>query len=124
VLVIKRILGVGALASVGVLGFSALPAGAAHNIGPNVNLKDSGGVLKFKPAKLNLVQGKGKCKSTNYGFSITNKSGATQAIDDGGSFFFDSAPGQVNYLCSGAGTSIFTVEGSGATLTVNVSPKP
>jgi hypothetical protein len=122
---IKRMLAVGALGSVGFLGLTALPAGAASHLGPNVNLKDKAGVLLFKPATLNLTQGKGKqCKATNYGFSITNKSGATQEIDDGGTPFFSQVPGQVNYLCSGVGTSIFTVEGSGATLTVNVAPKP
>jgi hypothetical protein len=121
---IKRMLAVGALGSAGFLGLTALPAGAAH-LGPNVNLKDKAGVLQFKPSTLNLTQGKGKvCKATNYGFSITNKSGASQNIDDGGNFFFTSAPGQVNFICTGVGTSVFTVEGSGATLTVNVAPKP
>jgi hypothetical protein len=121
---IKRMLAVGALGSVGFLGLTALPAGAAH-LGPNVNLKDKAGVLKFAPNTLNLTLGKGKtCKATNYAFSITNKSGETENIDDGGNPFFTSAPGQVNFICVGVGTSIFTVEGSGATLTVNMAPKP
>lgn len=119
---IKRILGVGALASVGVLGLSALPAGAVH-LGPNVNLKDKAGVLKFKPGTLNLVAGGGKtCKATNYSFSITNNSGADQEIDDNGSPFFASPAGAKTFVCVGVGTSTFTVEGSSATLTVNMAP--
>jgi hypothetical protein len=121
-LVIKRIVAVGALGSVGFLGLSALPAGAATHLGPNVNLKVKSDVLKFKPGTLNLTLGKGKkCTATNYAFSITNKTGSTEEIDDGGSPFFSMAPGQENFLCTGVGTSTFSVDGTSATLTVNMS---
>ncbi len=57
---IKRMLAVGALGSVGFLGLTALPAGAASHLGPNVNLKNKAGMLKFAPSTLNLTLGKGK----------------------------------------------------------------
>jgi hypothetical protein len=124
VLMIKKVLAIGALGSIGFLGMTAIPAGAATNIGPNVNLKDKAGVIKFAPKTLNLTLSKGKkCKSTNFAFSITNKSGATQNIDFDGNPFFTSAPGQVNDICVGVGTSTYSAEGTGATLTINMAPR-
>ena len=125
VLMMKRMLAAGALGSVGFLGLSALPAGASH-LGPNVNLKDKASVLKFAPSTLNLTLGKGKtCKATNYAFSITNKSGSNQDIDfDGNPFITAMPPNGVSFICVGVGTSTYSVPGTGATLTVNMAPKP
>ncbi len=121
---IKRVLAVASISAVGVLGASAIPAGAT-NIGPNVNLKEKSGVLKFSPKTLNLVQGKGKkCKSTNYSFSVTNKTSSTETIDDGGTpFIVNLAAGSEAIVCQGVGTATYTVDGdtTGATLTVTVS---
>ncbi len=120
---IKRILAVGTLGSVGVLGLSALPAGAA-NIGPNVNLKDKAGVTKFAPKTLNLTLSKGKiCSSKNFAFSITNKTSLVEMVDVNGAPFLALSPGGVSDVCVGVGTSTFTVEGTSATLTVNMAPK-
>jgi hypothetical protein len=119
---IRRILAVSALGTVGVLGLTALPANAG-NIGPNVNLKMKNDVLKFKPKELNLVLSKGaKCKVTNYAFSITNKTTTTQQIDINGQPGPSLAPGGETLECVGVGTSTFTVPGTGATLTVNMAP--
>jgi len=119
---IKRILAVGALGSVGVLGLSALPAGAAPHLGPNVNLKLKNDVLNFKPRTLNLTVSSGtKCKVSNYEFSITNKSGSSQNIDLGGNPWQTMTSGEELFFCSGVGTLQFTVPGTGATLTVNTS---
>lgn len=119
----KRILAVSALGTVGALGVTALPA-SAGNIGPNVNLKLKNGVLKLSPKTLSLtVAGGPKCKAgTNYSFSITNKSGSTQNIDvNGNPFISNLGSGSEAFVCQGVGTSTYTVEGSGATLTVTES---
>jgi hypothetical protein len=119
---IKRILAVSALGSVGLLGLTALPAGATT--GPSVNLKmKAGGALKFSPKTLHLTAGKGtKCNAKHNSFVLTNQSGSSVEIDFGGGPFFASAPGQVNSICQGIGTGTYTVEGSStASLTVTVA---
>ncbi len=119
---IKRILAVSALGSVGLLGLTALPAGAAA--GPSVNLKmKAGGTLKFSSKTLHVTAGKStKCNATHNTFILTNKTGLSEKIDFGGNPFFTSSPGQVNFICQGVGTGTYTVEGSStASLTVTVS---
>lgn len=118
---IKRILAVLALGTVGLLGLTALPAGAA--MGPNVNLKEKAGVLKFKPKTLDLKVGKGKtCKATNYSFSITNKTKSSQEIDyDGNPFTTVPASGESFICIVGVGTSVYSVPNTSAILTVKVS---
>jgi hypothetical protein len=109
--------------SVGVLGLSALPAGAA-NIGPNVNLKDKEGVTKFAPKTLNLTLSRGKTRSSkNFAFRITNKTSLVEMVDVNGAPVFASSPGEVNDVCVGVGRSTFTGESTSATLTFNMAPK-
>ena len=98
---IKRILAVSALGSVGLLGLSALPAGAAA--GPSVNLKmKAGGTLKFSLKTLDVTAGKStKCNATHNTFILTNKTGLTEEIDFGGNPFFSSSPGQVEFHLPG-----------------------
>jgi hypothetical protein len=120
---IKRILAVSALGSVGLLGLTALPAGATA--GPNVNLKMNAvsGALKFSPKTLNLIAGTSmKCNAKHNSFSLTNKTGSNQEIDFGGNPFFNLAAGTESFICQGIGTGTYTVEGSStASLTVTVS---
>lgn len=118
---IKRIMAVSALGTVGLLGLTALPAGAT--MGPNVNLKDKAGVLKFKPKTLNLTLRKGKtCSTTNYSFSITNLTKSIQDIDlDGNPFTSIQAGGKSPFCIVSTGTSTYSVPGTNVTLTVNMS---
>jgi hypothetical protein len=119
---IRRIVAGSAVGAVGVLGLTALPA-SAGTIGPNVNLKmNASSVLKFKPKTLSLIAHGGKCKATNYSFSITNKSGSTQNIDFGGNpFITNLASGSEALVCQGLGTGTYTVVGTAASLTVTES---
>lgn len=91
-------------------------------IGPNSNLKLKNSALKFAPSQFNLTETSGKkCKTTNYEFSITNKSGSSQSIDLNGSPWQTLASGSETFVCSGPGEIQFTVPGTPATLTVNTS---
>jgi hypothetical protein len=121
--VIKRILAVSAIGAVGMLGMNAIPAGASGHIGPNVNLKMKNGVLKFVPSTLNVPVKPGKkCKTTSYQFSITNKSGSTQTVLQQGNTWETFAPGEKIDSCNGGPFQWeYTVPGTSAELTVNVS---
>jgi hypothetical protein len=119
---IKRILAVSALGSVGVLGLTALPAGAAS--GPSINLKmKASGALKFSSKTLDVTAGKStKCNAKHNTFILTNATGLTEEIEFGGNPFYSAAPNQVNFICQGVGTGTYTVEGSStASLTVTVT---
>lgn len=86
---------------------------------PNSNMKlNKHGHVVFKPNALTCKQVQGQSCNT-----ITNKTTQTIDVYLNGSFFFSSAPGQVNsFFYGGAGTYVFTIPNTNpkAKLTVTV----
>jgi hypothetical protein len=115
---IKRVLAVSALGAVGVLGMTALPAGASTR-GAFINLRSKGGVLSFNPNKEKLAEVTGDCTITNFEFNITNKTSKTQNIYYGSTLFSSLPPGGDVFGCAGGtGKSVFTVPGTSAKLKI------
>ena len=125
---IKRILAVSAIGTVGVLGLTALPAGAGTH-GPNSNLKEKNGVLKFSPKVLNVTYNPNStkpCKAVkNYEYSMTNTTKTTETLIINGdtSQPITFAPKSTVYGCTGTGTVTYNVQGTDTNLTINSSPK-
>jgi hypothetical protein len=109
------------------IGVSIAPAGAVGpeaivasvHRGPNSNLKIKDGNLKFSPSVLNVPVKSGKCKPTSYQFSITNTTSTSQAVTLNAKPWETLSPGELIPVCTGVGTSSFSVNGTGAMLTVN-----
>jgi hypothetical protein len=123
---LKRIAVTAAFLVPGLVGVSIAQASAAGphaivdgHIGPNSDLKIKAGDLKFSPSVLEVPVKPGKCKANSYQFSITNKTSTSQAITLNGARWATLSPGQLEPVCTGAGTSSFAVTGSSAMLTVN-----
>jgi hypothetical protein len=91
------------------------------HIGPNSNLKLKNDVLKFAPKTLNVTVKPGKCKTTSYEYSITNKTTASQPVTLDGQTWETLSPSEQIVVCSGVGQITFAVPGTPATLTVNSS---
>jgi hypothetical protein len=73
---------------------------------PNSNMKvNAHGKVIFNPHKLSCKQLQGQSCNT-----LTNTTSQTLAVYMNGSFFFDSAPGQVNsFFYGGPGKYVFTI---------------
>ncbi len=122
-----------AVSAFAVLGLMTMPVGAAPmsvaapqviHFGPNVNLKEKDGTLKFKPATLTAPMAPGNCRAWDYQFSITNRTSAPKTITDNGAPFIKVPPGHKQIFCVWTvGTQIFGVEGAEATLTFNSTPR-
>ncbi|HVB62144.1 MAG TPA: hypothetical protein VNE61_13185 [Ktedonobacteraceae bacterium] len=87
---------------------------------PNSNMQtNSHGKVAFKPNKLHCKQVQGQSCNT-----LTNASNQTIAVYLNGTFFFSSAPGQVNsFFYGGPGKYLYTIPGTNpkAHLTVRVT---
>ena len=120
---IKRILAVSAIGAVGMLGMNAIPAGASSHIGPNVNLKMKNGVLKFVPSTLNVPVKPGKkCKVTSYQFQHHEQVRVDPDGASAGQHREMFSPGEKIDSCNGGPFQWeYTVPGTSAELTVNVS---
>ena len=92
---------------------------------PNVAITGKGKKALYVPATLNVTEIKGKtCSTTNYLFSITNKTNVSQEVTDNGSPFVAIAAKAKSYFCQGVGTATYGLESdSSATLTVTANPR-
>ena len=85
-----------------------------------------GRTLEFVPDTLTVPIVSGNhCKTTNYQFSITNKTQRARTITHDGTPFIKVPPGHKQVFCAwNVGTQIFGVHGTAATLlTVNSTPR-
>jgi hypothetical protein len=128
------------LASVAVMGLlatsvTATPARAAESIPswvvgaptvsslPNANIiKLSTGRVIYNPRTLTAPVTTGTCSTTNYSFSIHNKTAVPQQLIFNGAAYGNPIPaGGAQFVCTGAGTLVFRVNSNRKTsLTVTV----
>jgi hypothetical protein len=107
---------------------AAIPASAAGSrathFGPNAVLEKKAGTLIFVPDTLTVpILSAGRCKATNYQFSITNATKTARLITDNGTPFIDVPPGRKQVFCAwDVGTQVFGLPKAATTLTVNVTP--
>jgi fatty acid/phospholipid biosynthesis enzyme len=135
-----RVAAVGALGVVALAGFaapaSAVTAGVHASVagthvaakGPNTDIE--GSPAAFKPAKLSVKSvASGKCSSTNYSFSVSNDTKASQAVQEKTSAgkkktLFTLKPKTAEGVCvsgsSGASGKLY-LKSSGKALTVTIS---
>jgi hypothetical protein len=108
--------------------FAALPASSAGpratHFGPKAVLENKAGTLTFVPDTLTVpILSVGRCKATNYQFSITNATRTARMITDDGTPFIVVPPGHKQIFCAwDVGTQVFGLPRAAATLTVNVTP--